>query len=833
MSLKSRLLVSSVLAGALCASFQPAGAQTAAKPSVANGGGETLSEIVVTAQKRSENIMSVGMAITAVTGRQLQQQGVTQVSDLTRIEPSLQFSQTQSGTPVYTLRGVGYFEQSLSASPTVSIYQDEVAYPYPVMARAAMLDPDHVEVLKGPQGTLYGQNATGGAINFIAAKPTATFHAGADVSYGSYNDALLSGFVGGPLVSGLTGRLALSSETSDGWQKSVTRQATLGAKDTQLGRLILDWKPTDKFTAALTLSGWRDRSETQAGQLEGFRFQSPLNVNNTLDPFNPASYLPVPGTASYPTPIKNVLAEPIAPHNARAADWVAGTRPHNDETFYQANLRLDYALTGSLGVTSLSSYQRFQEHNLVDDAGTSSLSEASTVNGFVDSFSQELRLHGTFDAGKVRWLIGANYERDRVYEKDDVGFVSTASYAPEAASGGVPPYAIPPDTTGTPGQLGPFLQFAALNTDTTITKSVFANIEYQAFDSLKFHGGIRYTESDQNLSGCSESNYLSVNIAQYFASLTHGGSPSGIAVPGTCTSLGPPPALNPGLITNTLNQSNVPWRVGVDWTPFAHSLFYFTVSKGFKAGSSPALGASTYAQLKPVTQEALLSYEVGAKADLFDRTLDLTAAAFHYDYTNKQELGRTLDLLGIYGAVQTLLNVPKSTEDGAEFSVVWRPLSGLTLNAAATYLDSKVTSDFFEDGPYPLGSATTAVPINFKGEAFPYTPKWSLHYGARYEWSVWSDMTAFVAADGSYQTRSSTEFGAIQAAEENAPPLEIKSYAIVNISAGFNANRWRFEVWGKNVGNTYYWNSVNYITDTVVRETGMPATYGVSVSYRY
>jgi outer membrane receptor protein involved in Fe transport len=352
-------------------------------------------------------------------------------------------------------------------------------------------------------------------------------------------------------------------------------------------------------------------------------------------------------------------------------------------------------------------------------------------------------------------------------------------------------------------------------------------------DSLKVHGGIRYTESDQSMSGCSASDYLSVNIAQYFASLTHGGSPSGIAVPGTCTSLGPPPALEPGLITNTLNQSNVPWRVGVDWTPFEHSLVYFTVSRGFKAGSSPSLGASTYAQLKPVTQEALLSYEVGVKSELFDRTVNVTAAAFHYDYTNKQELGRTLDLLGIYGALQTLLNVPKSTEDGAELAVAWRPLRGLTLNAAATYLDSKVTSDFFEDGPYPLGSATTATPINFKGEAFPFTPKWSLHYGARYEWSVGSGLNAFVAADGSYQSRSNATFGAVQAAQENAPSFEIKAYTLVNLSAGLSTEKWRFEVWGKNVGDTYYWNSVNYITDTVVRETGMPATYGVSISYRY
>jgi outer membrane receptor protein involved in Fe transport len=310
-----------------------------------------------------------------------------------------------------------------------------------------------------------------------------------------------------------------------------------------------------------------------------------------------------------------------------------------------------------------------------------------------------------------------------------------------------------------------------------------------------------------------------------------GGTP-GVSVPGQCATLGPPPNFAPSLVQNTLNQSNVPWRVGIDWTPFAHNLFYFTLSKGYKAGSSPSLGATTYTQLTPVTQESVLAYEVGAKSELFDRTLQLNLSLFHYDYTDKQELGRVLDVLGVYGALQTLLNIPKSREDGAEFSAVWRPVKGLTLNGAATWLDSKVTSDFLDYGPYPLGLNDK---INFKGEAFPYTPKWSLQYGARYDWNVSSDYTAFVAVDGSYQTKSSAEFGSGEAVADGAPPLEIKAYGLLNLAVGIAPvnGRWRVEVWAKNVTDTYYWTSVNYISDTVARLAGMPATYGVTVGFRY
>src|SRR5690606_26765836 len=114
------------------------------------------------------------------------------------------------------------------------------------------------------------------------------------------------------------------------------------------------------------------------------------------------------------------------------------------------------------------------------------------------------------------------------------------------------------------------------------------------------------------------------------------------------------------------------WRVGVDWTPFEHQLLYAAISRGYKAGASPSLGATSYIQLIPVTQESIIAYELGAKLSLLDRSLQLNAAIFHYDYANKQTLGTIPD--PIFGGLQALVNIPKSAEDGAELSVVWRPV---------------------------------------------------------------------------------------------------------------------------------------------------------------
>ena len=161
--------------------------------------GTQIQEVVVTAQKRAQNINNVGMSITAISGSALVQQGVSSTADLAKVVPGLTFEPSPFNTPVYTLRGVGYYDSAVSASPTVAVYTDEVPLPFSAMTKAAGLDLERVEVLKGPQGTLYGENTTGGAINYIAAKPTKTYEAGFDAGYGRFNTADVQGYLSGPV----------------------------------------------------------------------------------------------------------------------------------------------------------------------------------------------------------------------------------------------------------------------------------------------------------------------------------------------------------------------------------------------------------------------------------------------------------------------------------------------------------------------------------------------------------------------------------------------------------------------------------------------------------
>ena len=270
---------------------------------------------------------------------------------------------------------------------------------------------------------------------------------------------------------------------------------------------------------------------------------------------------------------------------------------------------------------------------------------------------------------------------------------------------------------------------------------------------------------------------------------------------------------------SSLNEDNVSWRLGAEWTPLARTLVYANVSKGFKAGGFPDLAASTATQFDPARQESVLAYEAGFKSTLLERTLQLNGAVFYYDYRDKQILGRVLD--PIFGPLLKLINVPKSEITGAELQLVWAPLKGLTVTAGGSYIDSHVLNNFTNYDP-------NGNVANFNGEAFPNTPKWQFVSDVDYHWGLSDTLDGFVGGDLSYQSATNSQLG-------DVPLLDTKAYALLDLRAGVATRNgaWRVSVWGHNVADTYYWTAANRDLDTTVRFTGMPATYGVMLTYRY
>jgi iron complex outermembrane recepter protein len=636
MSMNKRAnLLASVAVGCLVG-FCPAQAQAQSDPVNAQEQAQPASpseagEIIVTAQKRAQSINNVGLSITAVTGDVLASRGITDPSQLTKLVSGFNFNKTAQESPVYTIRGVGYQDSSIAASPTVTVYVDEVPIPYSGGTLGASLDIERVEVLKGPQGTLFGGNATGGAINYIAAKPSDKFTAGLNWDFGRFATSDLSAFIAGPVTGTLSVRVSGRWLKSGSWQKSYTRDDEIGRQDQLYGRIIADWRPFEKLKVQLSVNGWRDHSESQAGQL-----------------IAKVAALPIPLNAAF-------AAYPFSPNNARAADWDPARDYRHRNSFVQASGRLDYQASDNLTLTSITSYQDYKRYIPNDFDGTSIPVFFQISTGRVKTFFQELRASLTV-AGTGNITAGANYQSDRVQELNSLFTVA-----------------------GTQQFIGGN-GFDAQNSQRAKGKGVFASGDIPVTSQLSIVGGVRYSKVDRSYAGCTKDNGDG-GAAAVFNRLF------GVnAVRGGCLTL--LPNFQPGLVTGDLKEDNVSWRGGLNYKPSRDILLYVNVSRGFKAGGFQSLPAATFEALAPVVQEKLTAYEAGFKLGLFDRRLQLNGAAFYYDYANKQI--RSIRVDPFIGASEGLINIPKSRIRGFELSAAVKPLTGLSISSSITLIESEI-----------------------------------------------------------------------------------------------------------------------------------------------
>ena len=745
-------------------------AAPAESDTVENAGG--LEEIVVTAQKREQSINTVGMSINALRGDELATRGALDTADLVKVVPGLTYQPSVQATPVYTLRGVGFYDASLSSSPAVSVYVDEVPLPFPVMTTAAALDVERVEVLKGPQGTLFGENSTGGAINYIAAKPTSTFAAGSNLSVGRFGRIDGEGYVSGPLSDTLEARLAVRSVSGGSWQYSITRpEDRLGNADRQEARLLLDWHPNDRLKVAVNLNGFMDGSDTLAFQETKILHAAPVDY-----------------------------APSLAPADARAADWTAGWPMHSNNWMGQAAVRVDYQLNDSLTLSSLSSYAYENVDIFLDADATPYHSLDDNLYGHISTFNQELRLAGKSD--RFNWIVGANYEHDSTDDNEWSNNTQSNSFT----------------------EIGVASLLEALQQEKIDNYAGFAHLEYELTEALSLQGGARYTDSRRTASSC----FIDAspqNTAGQFFTFLEGllAAPPVIPIgPGQCIALDPLTHKPVGVFHNSLDEDNVSWRFGPTYKFENGTLLYANASRGFKAGAIANIGASTTAQYAPIRQERVDAYEAGIKAPLMNRTLRFNAAAFYYKYFNKQVRGSFVD--PIFGNLEQTVNVPQSRIVGGEIELDAAPAEGLNLSIGATYLDSDINGKFQNfnmEGTF----------ANYRGSALPYTPKVQVVSDAQYEWAVSTSTKAFFGGGLSYHSATNATFAILAAP---APDLKIDSYALLDLRAGIasSSERWRVTFYGRNVTNKYYWTSAHAGVDTVYRTPADPATFGVTLMLR-
>ena len=823
---------------ALAFAVQPALAQDAAPQ--ANEDSTDSSVIIVTAQKREQALNDVGLTITAATGEGLAERGIRGPEDLAKLVPGFTFTQSIYSTPVYTLRGIGLYDATFGAAPSVSIYTDEVPRNVPVMSDALDLDIERLEVLKGPQGTLFGQSSTGGAINYIVGKPTDSFEMGGYASYERFDRFELSGHVSGPLSDTLRARLAVKGVTGGAWQQSFSRPDDENGKERKLmGRFSLEFEPSSAVKFLFTATGARDRSDPLAAQYAGtelnvYGTQAALTASGNPFGFVNAERFAQVGVATSPgfdnsriprqdivvrrlsssdpsvrAGARAILGTPIS-NGARGADWTPGLLGKSDNDYFQFALRSDFAVSDSVTITSTTAYAKKNLEYAQDIDGTTARVGDIPLDGQVEAFNQELRIAG--DSGGINWIVGATFDDVRSEQNN---FFILNDYSNNF--GGV--------ITLTRNNFNSKQQSFGL----------FTNIEAELTSNFTVQGGVRYTKNKLDAVYCY--NDPPEDTAQGTA-FVFGAFLNSVPItirPGECFPTTGDLLLGTSRSTlvpveSSLDEDNVSFRVGANYKFDGGTLLYATLSQGYKAGIFSAIGASRVTQYTPATQEKVIAYEAGFKAPLGDRRVQLNGAAFYYDYSDKQVRGRIQD--AVFGLLEKLLNVPKSYILGLEGEITAEPVDGLNLSIGATYIRSKVTGDY---SATPDGLAVynaSGFTGNFKGSKLPYTPEFSANFDAQYEASLSTNMKGFLGGTVLYQGKQNATF---ETPVLRADEFVIPSYTTLDLRAGVAAedDSWRVSVFGRNVTNETYTTGISTYLDTLVRYRGKPTIYGVSVAYKY
>ncbi len=388
-----------------------------------------LEEVVVTAQRREESAQSVGIAMTVLSGESLAAKAITHVNDLQNAVPSLQVEPAfGSGQPEFRLRGVGFIDYTSNNTSPVGVSIDDVAYALPIQTQGQLFDIDRVEVLRGPQGTLYGRNTTGGEINFVTNRPTEDTQAGITAEYGSFNAFGAEGYVSGKLTEGLLGRLAIATGQGGGWQYNRETGQSLGNQDKVALRAQLQWNATDSINFRFTVHLALDKSDEEGLQL--IQPYTPYNAG-AGGPVIPAD------TSAYATGWK------LDPTFANLIGLAPGSKPGLDDTNNGVDLTGHFDL-GPAAITTITAYNRLIRREYGDWDATQYYDSDEYFHSNLYVFSQEARIAST-GGGPLTWVAGVFYSDQDLYEDfysdftdaEDIGGIALTSYEQVANAVGV------------------------------------------------------------------------------------------------------------------------------------------------------------------------------------------------------------------------------------------------------------------------------------------------------------------------------------------------------------------------------------------------------------
>ncbi len=611
-----------------------------------------IEEVIVTAQKREQNLQDVSLSITVLNAEQLKSFRIEQPADIANFTPGLFVTTGNSGDPIFALRGIGMNNNESNQNPSVTPYIDEIALPSIVMLGFQLFDLERVEVLKGPQGTLYGRNVTGGAINFITRKPTQEFDAFVRADYGRFDLTEIEAAAGGGLTETLAVRVAANSTTRDGWQTLILGpdagdlDSKNGAIDRQAIRGSALWTPTEKFNMLLVVDGGFSTSEVLGYEHAGnvLRDRSGLCSYPLLGIRNEQE------CASFAIRRDAVGGSPVTGEVEIVSDPDTGPRTSfgsfsfgniDDVKSWGLNDTMNWN-TGRVVFTSVTGYRELHRKTGGDNGSPFIVSDTFRDQD-VELFTQELRVASDDSWGSLKWLFGLYYSEDKI---DDLVLFNFRDH----------------------------IAFSGLFDSTFFQKTediaAFGHVEWQFADKWKLIGGLRFTDEDR--------------LFEY------GGFNRGT---------GPVPIPE---FEEKVSASEWTGKLGVDYVPNENWLLYASFSRGFKGPGFPATIAFSIPQLAPFKREELFAYEAGFKSTLANNKLQFNMAGYYYDWNDLQAT-TAVTREGIRLIV--LANAGDARVFGVEAEASWFPTDEFSIRAGFNLMDAEIRTGEF-DGDTPVQTPT-------------------------------------------------------------------------------------------------------------------------------
>lgn len=751
----------------------------------------SIADVVVTAQRREERLIDVPLSVSTLGGEALSRAGVADVSGIGGYVPNIQINQTVGGSfgPLISMRGLApSADTSLGRDQPVGMYIDGVPIAKSTGAAFDTVDLERIEVLRGPQGTLYGKNTIGGAVNLVTRRPTGVFGGKFMLGVGSADlfeqrlslDLPRIGEIGEGLGA-FDIKVAYTGRTRDGFFDNTHpdgRFSTFGEQNQQAGRVDVVWRPTDNISVAYGYDDTSSRSSPAMLAISAPGLIGPGGAYEALYPYIKDSI-----HTSRPKGIANDYAN-------RSDFFVKG---HALTAEYNADA---VPFFGDVTIKSISAYRNMKSRSQTDFDGVGVDLMHFTLNNNYEQWSQELQLIGATDQVSYTFGLFAFKEEYGVHNPRWNFQFGGNKYDTNERSADNTSLAAYGQMTWTPASFDRRLSLTVggrISKDEKSATSLSQSYSAYAADPAAQGSGVFQRDADGN-------------------PITRSGGPASGALPGA-GNIGPSdllPMTADGEWSEFTPEFNASWKLADDWN------VYGRVATGFKSGGNNDVASTNASFMTPYEPEKLTAYEIGTKGQWFDRRLNLSAAVYYSDYRDFQ-VGVFVPAL----ITTTIINAGKAHMSGVELEGMAFPVDNLKLTFGYGYTNAK-----YDEFVLPSGEDVT------KTYVFPLIPKHNYTLGVEYRWPGVAG--GDVVASLNYNWRGE------QAGGINDDPLSYrKAYGLLDgrislsdIAIG-DGRTAEISLWGKNLTDEEYWVSGINLSLFTVRQWGDPRSFGLQASVKF